>query len=306
MRSFSKYILFRIFCKSRGFSLIEIVASLIILALICSSVFVVIDRCLTSTADLTLRMQAFEVARENMETLLSRASVKEKVDYGTSKKYPHINWETSVEVFDEPINSEMWVRAVCSAQYIDSEGNDQKVELTHWLTNISKRQMMDILKQLDKREKILTEQLIATISEAAAYASVPPETIQMWIDNGMPTASNGAFIKDMLDLYNNSQGYPSQENLNRIQKKIVFLTQSLEAAITTSPTGSDVLSSLQSSQGQGPPQGGQDQPSQRDSRGRSRPPDSGEQLYFGMYTEEDIRNMSFGQIWKLLMEHYGN
>ena len=266
MRSFSKYIFSRILRKNKGFSLAEILASLIILALICSSVFVVIDRCVNSTADMTLRMQAFEIARENMEILLSRNSVKEKVDYGTSNKYPHINWETSVETFDEPVNSEMWVRAVCSAQYVDSNGDEQKVELTHWLTNISKRQMMKIIKQLDKREKILKEQLISDISEASAYADVTPETIQMWIDNGMPTASNGAFIKDALELYKNSQGYPSIQNVAKVDSKYRFLSQSAGEEITAMPTGEG--STNQPGTGKSPSRGSQGQSTQQNGGGR--------------------------------------
>jgi hypothetical protein len=252
-------------------------------------------------------MQAFEVARERMETLLARDSVKENVDYGTSLKYPHINWESSVETFDEPIKSEMWVRAVCSATYIDSQGYEQKVELAHWLTNISKRQMLDIIKQLDEREKILKNQLIPTISKAAAYADVPTETIRFWIDNGMPTASNGAFIKDALDLYKDSQGYPSPENIAKVDKMYRFISQSITKEVTTSPTGSE-STSQQPGTGEGPSQGSQGQPSQQDRTGRAQqpsPPNSGEKLYFGLYTDQQLREMSVAEIWKLLREYYG-
>jgi len=303
MRCFSKYIFPPNFHESKGFSLVEILASLIILALICSSVFVIIDRCLNSTTDMTIRMQAFEVARENMETLLSKASVKEKVDYGTSKIYPYINWESSVEIFEEPVNSEMWVRAVCSAQYIDSKGYEQKVELAHWLTNVSKKQMMEIIKQMDKREKILKEQLISDISEASAYADVSPETVQMWLDNGMPTANNGAFIKEALDLYNNSQGYPSIQNIAKVEDKYRFLSQPVGEEITTMPTG-EGSTNQQTGTGKSPSQGSQGRPTQQNGSGQAI--QGGGELYFGLYTEEDLRNMTFKEIWDLLMEHHGN
>jgi hypothetical protein len=240
-------------------------------------------------------MQAFEVARENMEILLSRNSVKEKVDYGTSNKYPHINWETSVETFDEPVNSEMWVRAVCSAQYVDSNGDEQKVELTHWLTNISKRQMLDILKQMNKRNKMLKEQLIPNISEAAIYADVTPETIQMWLDNGMPTASNGAFIKDSLDLYIDSGGYPSLENIEKIEKLYTFMSQSTGEEITTMPT-----SNQQTNTGQG----SQDQTSAQNNRGRT-PSQERRELIPG-YTEPELNQLSFAEFWQLLKNHANN
>ncbi|MHC4132892.1 MAG: type IV pilus modification PilV family protein [Planctomycetota bacterium] len=295
MRCFSKYIFSRFCHKAKGFGLAEILVSMIILSLICSSVFVVIDRCVNSTSDMTSRMQAFEVARENMEILLSRNSVKEKVDYGTSNKYPHINWETSVETFDEPVNSEMWVRAVCSAQYVDSNGDEQKVELTHWLTNISKRQMLDILKQMNKRKKMLKEQLIPTISEAAIYADVTPETIQMWLDNGMPTASNGAFIKDSLDLYIDSGGYPSLENIEKIEKLYTFMSQSTGEEITTMPT-----SNQQTNTGQG----SQDQTSAQNNRGRT-PSQERRELIPG-YTEPELNQLSFAEFWQLLKNHANN
>ena len=81
----------------KAFSLIETVAALAILALISTSVLVVINRCIASAADSALRMQAFEVARENMEKLLVLDSVGEKVEYGSSETNPDIQWQTAVE-----------------------------------------------------------------------------------------------------------------------------------------------------------------------------------------------------------------
>jgi len=133
-----------------AFSLIEVVTSLIILALITSSVLVVINRCMASAADSALRMQAFEVARENMERLLASDSVSETVEYGTSDRYPQIQWRTTVEAFPEPITKQMWIRAVCSADYSDAEDETQTVELTHWLTNLTKEQLLQMIKQKEK------------------------------------------------------------------------------------------------------------------------------------------------------------
>ena len=94
----------------KAFSLVESVTALIILALICSSVLVVFDRYIASAADLTLRTQAFEVARDNMETLLTQESVSEMTEYGTSENYPQIQWLTTVDSFYEPITSRMWIK----------------------------------------------------------------------------------------------------------------------------------------------------------------------------------------------------
>ena len=149
----------------KAFSLTEVLTALIILAFISSSVVVVINRCMDSAADSILRTQAFEVARENMEELLTGDSVTEMVEYGTSEKFPAIQWETKVEVFSEPLNSTMWARGTCSADYTDTEGEEQTVELMHWLTDLTDEQMLKI----DEDEE---EQIIETIEDAAEYADV--------------------------------------------------------------------------------------------------------------------------------------
>lgn len=150
-------------CRSKrnllsAFSLVEAVTALIILALISSSVLVVINRCMASATDSALRMQAFEVARDNMETLLSKDSVKEMVEYGSSYKYPEIQWQTTVETFYEPAKERMWVRAVCSAEYADTAGDVQTVELTHWLTDLTKKQLLQIIEERKKEEERLARE----------------------------------------------------------------------------------------------------------------------------------------------------
>jgi len=207
-----------IFCLSRNsarkaFSLTEVLTALMILALMSSSVLVVIDRCITSSTNSVLQMQAFEVARENMETLLSGDSVQESVEYGTSDKYPQINWQTVVETFYEPITSSMWLRGVCTAEYIDASGKRQTVELMHWLTGLTKEQLLQVMNQQD--EELLAAQLLETIEEAAEYANVDTQTIEKWIDNGMLTTEDGFFIKSNLDLYMHTDGNPSPEDKNR-------------------------------------------------------------------------------------------
>ena len=195
----------------KGFTLIEVMAALIILAIISSSVLVVINRCVASAADSALRMQAFEVARENMEKLLASDSVEETVEYGESDKYPEISWQTVVETFYEPITARMWVRAVCSAEYNDTKGETQTVELAHWLTDVTKEQLVEIMEREEGEEDWLADQLIETIEEAAEYAQVDVETVQQWVENGMLLTEDGAFIKDNLDLYKMTGGNPSDE-----------------------------------------------------------------------------------------------
>lgn len=206
MKYFSKKTL-----SKPAFTLIEVVAAVDIVALVMLSVLVVINRCAVSGADTTLRMQAFEIARENMEKLLSLPTVQEKVEYGESDIYAGIKWQTSVETFYEPITSRMWLRGVCSAQYIDSEGSEQTVELIHWLTDLTKNQLLDIMSREDQ-EGILADQLIATIEEAAEYADVEVETIEDWLNNGLRKINEGSFVRMNLDIFINNNGKPSDED----------------------------------------------------------------------------------------------
>lgn len=215
-----------------GFGLMEAIAALVILTFFGSGVLVVINRCMAWAAESALRMQAFEVARENMEKLLASDLVKESSEYGDSEKYPDVKWQTDVETFYEPITSRMWVRGVCSAEYEDAAGELQTIELTHWLTNLSKEQLLEIMKGEEREKALLAGQLIETIEDAAAYAGVAVETIEQWLDNGMASLENGSFVKQNLDLYKNAAGNPT------IEEKQTQVTS--EAELTTQESAQDV------------------------------------------------------------------
>jgi len=202
-----------------AFTLVEVMTALVILAIISSSVLVVINRCMASAADSELRMQAFEVARENMEAILSRDSVKELVEYGSSDKYPEIQWQTTVETFYEPVTARIWVRAVCSAEYADTAGEVQTIELMHWLTGLTKEQLIQMIEEKQKDEERSAEEVIETDEEAADYAGVDVVAIQQWVENGMPKTEDGFYIKDWLDLYARTNGKPTVEDKNRLAEE---------------------------------------------------------------------------------------
>jgi len=209
-----------------AFSLGEVLVALAILALITSSVLVVINRCVASAADSALRIQAFEVARENMEKLLASILIQENVEYGESDKYPEITWQRVVETFYEPITARIWLRGVCSAQYMDVEGQEQTVELTHWLTDLTKEQLLDIMTREDE-EGQLAAQLIATLEEAAEYAGVDVETIERWLENGLLTIEDGSFVRMNLDIYKHSGGNPSPKDKSlqvKSEAELIMLT----------------------------------------------------------------------------------
>ena len=190
--------------QKQGFSLVEVVTALIILSLICSSVLLVINRCIASAAESVLRMQAFEVSRENMENILSAGSIEELTEYGSSDKYPDIIWKTTVESFSEPVNSQMWIRAVCSADYTDTAGQTQTIELTHWVTDLTKEQTQQLLDKL--KSPILTEQ------QAADYAGVDVETIRQWVANGLSITELG-YSKGQLNLFKLTGGEPTENQI---------------------------------------------------------------------------------------------
>ena len=265
--------------NKKAFTLAETVAALVILAFISTSVLVVINRCMASAVDSVLRMQAFEVARKNMEELLTSDSVEESVEYGNSEMYPDIQWETVVESFYMPLDTKMWIQAICSAEYTDSEGQVQTVELTHWLTDVSKAELLKILAQ---RQEDLADQVIETLEEAAVYADVDEQTIQQWVDNGMLLTEDDRYIMSQLDLYRDTDGNPTIED----RRRLAILDEDL-----ISPTGKRAEP--------GEPLG-PDAPRRTDKpRQRSRP---GDEL-IGGYTPEELKRMPIEQIIQIF---FGN
>lgn len=137
----------------KAFTLIEVTVALIVLGMIAATVLVIINRAMDTVVLWQNKMQAFEIARENMEKILSQPTVTDIVEYGASETNPDITWETTVESFYEPVTNNMWMRAVCDAKFVDSEGQEQKIELTHWLTSLSKDQIEKILEQRQRESE---------------------------------------------------------------------------------------------------------------------------------------------------------
>jgi prepilin-type N-terminal cleavage/methylation domain-containing protein len=211
---------------ARGFTLFEVVTALGILGLICSSVLLVIDRCMAAASNSALRMEALQLAEENLEKVLVSESVSETVDYGMSEAYPDISWQTVIEAFPEPATGKMWARAVCSADYIDSAGQKQTVKLEHWLAELTDQQAGQLMQQEDL-DQLAAEQLLETIEDAAAYAGVKSEVIEEWVEKGLATTDDGSFIKYNLDLFVQSKGDPTAEDKRKQVKSIQELALAL-------------------------------------------------------------------------------
>jgi len=191
-----------------AFTLLEVLTALAILGLVTSSVIMVINRCMGAAADSAIQMEAFNLAREKMETILASESVNENVEYGTSELYPDMSWRAVTEVFSEPLTGQMWIRAVCSAEYTDSKDEKQTVELVHWVAMLSDKQA-DLLGDAENLEALAAEQLIESIEFAAEYSGVDEATIEQWMENGLLTTDDGAFIQYNLDVFISTNGQPT-------------------------------------------------------------------------------------------------
>jgi prepilin-type N-terminal cleavage/methylation domain-containing protein len=228
-----------------GFTLLEVIAALAILGLTASSVLVVIDRCVCSASDSALRMEAFGLARENLEEILARDSVDETVEYGTSERYPDVSWQTVIEGFPEPVTGQMWVRAVCSAQYVDSNGETQRIELTHWITQLTDQQAGQLVGQQDL-EKLQVEQVIETEQEAATYAKVDADTLAQWLENGLVKTDDDKFLRYNLDVFIQAQGNPTPEQKAQQVESVRELAMKLRTELKESEqTGTTGLSNEQ-------------------------------------------------------------
>ncbi|MBP7051814.1 MAG: prepilin-type N-terminal cleavage/methylation domain-containing protein [Phycisphaerae bacterium] len=222
----------RTFARVGGFTLLEVMTALAILGLVSSSVLLVIDRCVGSAADSALRREAFELARENLEAVLVRDSVEETIEYGTSEKYADVSWQTVIEAFPEPVSGQMWIRAICSAEYTDSKGQSQKVELTHWIAKLTEQQAGQLI-DTEELERLEVEQVLPSAKDAADYAGVDADTIDQWVENGLVLTGDGRFVKYNLDVFVKSQGDPSDEE----KAKQVISIEELAMAMRTMQRG---------------------------------------------------------------------
>jgi prepilin-type N-terminal cleavage/methylation domain-containing protein len=137
----------------KAFTLMEVSVALIIVGMIAATVLVVVNRAIDTVVAWQTKMEAFGIARENMEKLLMKSTVSDLVENGISEKNPDISWETTVESFYEPISNRMWARAVCTSKFKDNDGNEQKIELTQWITSMSKEQVKQILESQAQQKK---------------------------------------------------------------------------------------------------------------------------------------------------------
>lgn len=192
----------------RGFTLVEVLVAMILLGLIGSRVVMTIDRCMDATQELTLRRQAFAVARENLEQVLTRLSLEESVEQGVSDQFPAITWETTLETFGEPASGKTWARVICSASFEDENTEPQTVELVHWLTEVKEDGMGDPNGTEGAADREFT------YDEALDYTGVDEATFAQWVEAGLKQAADGSFIEYNLDIFIRANGQPTEEEID--------------------------------------------------------------------------------------------
>jgi prepilin-type N-terminal cleavage/methylation domain-containing protein len=138
-----------------GFTLMEVTTALFLLSIILTSVMVLMNRYVDAVMDMRLRQEAFELARSNMETLLTENRLSNKADFGTSELNPAIDWSTIVEPFYEPVTNRMWIRAICTSEFLDSKQDYEEIKLEHWITSLTAAQVKQILAQQEAEDEYM-------------------------------------------------------------------------------------------------------------------------------------------------------
>ena len=184
----------------------------------------------------------------------------------------------------------MWLQAVCSAEYTDTQGEIQRIELTHWLTDLTKEQMLEMLEL--QFGDLAAEDIIETIEEAADYAGVTEETIDLWLENGMLVTDEEYYIKNELDLYKKTGGKPTDKDRVEFSNKKGDTEKSVEPKVPVEPEGPEPVE---------PEEPEPVEPVEPvDPTGHEEPePD----LIFGEYTPEQLRQLPVSELFRILSQY---
>ncbi len=150
MKKFKENRVFR-----KGFTLVEAACAVVVLATIVSGVLVVMSRGLNTIIDTDTKAEAFRIARDKMEEILSNKTLSNSTDFGVSEVNPDIEWETVVEPFYEPITSRMWVRAQSKSTFTDRQGEQEEIQLVSWIASLTKKQVQQILAEQSREAEYL-------------------------------------------------------------------------------------------------------------------------------------------------------
>lgn len=179
--------------KHFGFTLVEIAAAIILIAMMLTSAMIILDNLTGALSDLRLRRVAFELAREKMEALLAEKKLQDQLEYGVDEVWPEIQWQKTVEPFYEPVTNQMWIRAICKTTYTDSKGKNQSVELEHWITNLPPGLVKQILDYQKAQQEYLA--LLNDTASSAQEAFLQESTAAFLAQTGLDVDAYLAFLK---------------------------------------------------------------------------------------------------------------
>lgn len=176
-------------------------AAVTILVIITVSILTITDKCVESMIDNELKIQAFKIARQNMESLLSESSVSEMIEFGSLEENPGIEWELKVEASMDTPGNEWWLKAISTASYPSPGGDREYIELTHWLTDLTDAQV----KQIEKQRQLELEFMDEIIENP--YGD-DPEGLMMFQES---LASDGKFKQAAMAALDLLKKHPNSE-----------------------------------------------------------------------------------------------
>ncbi len=130
---------------------------MVIVSFICGTVAIVIGESLDSIADQRSKQQAVRVAHQNMETILAQEEIEEFSETGMSELYPDIEWTKGVEVVEFSGTGKLWMKAVSSANFYDSDNEIEEITFENWLAPLTRKQERLVQEDREKEEEYLEE-----------------------------------------------------------------------------------------------------------------------------------------------------
>lgn len=183
-----------------AFTIVEVLAAMIIVGMIAGSVMVVINNCIESIDEMCVRQEAFELAKENIEKVLLSSKVKESIESGTSDINPEVECEVKIRAEDSKTeDGGMWVQATITSTFKDENNKPQTIEFNTWLTKLTEAEE----KQLLRERAIWGNDFDSVDPVDPADPDVPVEQEQPKTIENPQTMDEWMMVFDNPDLYPN-------------------------------------------------------------------------------------------------------
>ncbi|MGE4285836.1 MAG: prepilin-type N-terminal cleavage/methylation domain-containing protein [Phycisphaerae bacterium] len=178
----------------KAYTLVEAMAALLVMGIVVSGVVVTITNCLETMIDMRLENNAVDLARENMEYILSKNDAYEFYDSGVDEFNPDLNWEIGFEVATYPNTSDMWVRAFSTSGYYRTDGEYKTIEFESWIVRLSDEQQ-----QQYKEQATAEQQMLDDVADAVSEAQAEKDTAEEETDTGSVEPADNSELQELLD-----------------------------------------------------------------------------------------------------------